>query len=48
MPARSIPGKRYEDWELEDPADKDIETVRAIRNEIEARVRKLLSELVAD
>ena len=40
------PGKRYEDWELEDPAGKDIETVRRIRDRIESRVRKLLSELV--
>jgi arsenate reductase (thioredoxin) len=42
------PGKRYEDWELEDPAGKDIETVRAIRDEIESRVRTLLSALVGD
>jgi arsenate reductase len=42
------PGKRYEDWDLEDPAGKDLETVRRIRNEIEARVRMLLSELVPD
>ena len=40
------PGKRYEDWELEDPAGKDLETVRRIRNEIEARVEALLAELV--
>ncbi len=40
-----FPGKRYEDWELEDPAGKDIETVRAIRDEIRARVERLLSEL---
>ncbi len=39
------PGKRYEDWELDDPARKDIETVRRIRDEIEARVRALLGEL---
>src|SRR5690606_2151280 len=39
------PGKRYEDWELEDPAGKDLETVRRIRDEIEGRVRALLSEL---
>jgi protein-tyrosine-phosphatase len=39
------PGKRYEDWELEDPAGKDLETVRGIRNEIEARVDALLAEL---
>ena len=41
------PGKRYEDWELEDPAGKDIETVRRIRDEIEGRVRKLIEELSA-
>ena len=39
------PGKRYEDWELEDPAGKDLETVRRIRDNIEARVRKLAAEL---
>ena len=39
------PGKRYEDWELEDPAGKDLETVRRIRDEIEARVRRLVAEL---
>ena len=39
------PGKRYEDWDLEDPAGKDLETVRQIRDEIEARVRRLLDEL---
>ncbi|HEX6350736.1 MAG TPA: arsenate reductase ArsC [Candidatus Dormibacteraeota bacterium] len=42
------PGKRYEDWELEDPAGKDIETVRRIRDEIEARVRKLVAELAPE
>jgi arsenate reductase (thioredoxin) len=40
------PGKRYLDWELEDPAGKDIATVRAIRDEIDARVQGLLAELV--
>jgi arsenate reductase (thioredoxin) len=39
------PGKRYEDWELEDPAGKDLETVRRIRDEIEVRVRDLVTEL---
>jgi arsenate reductase len=42
------PGKRYEDWELEDPAGKDLETVRRIRGEIEERVRVLLGELAPD
>ena len=40
-----FPGKRYEDWELEDPAGKDLETVRAIRDDIERRVRTLIDEL---
>jgi len=39
------PGKRYEDWELEDPAGKDLDTVRRIRDEIESRVRELISRL---
>ncbi len=39
------PGKRYLDWDLEDPADKPIEVVRRIRDEIDGRVRVLLSEL---
>jgi protein-tyrosine-phosphatase len=42
------PGKRYEDWELEDPAGKDLETVRRIRDEIEERVRNLLGELAPE
>ena len=42
------PGKRYEDWELDDPAGKDLETVRRIRDEIAERVRSLLAELVSD
>ena len=41
-----FPGKRYEDWVLEDPAGKDIETVRRVRDEIKARVEELLSELL--
>ena len=40
------PGKRYEDWVLEDPAGKDLETVRKVRDEIKVRVTKLLSELI--
>ena len=39
------PGKRYEDWELEDPAGKDVAAVRPIRDEIKRRVEALLSEL---
>jgi arsenate reductase len=38
-------GKRYEDWELEDPRDKDLNTVRRIRDEIRTRVRALVSEI---
>jgi arsenate reductase (thioredoxin) len=41
------PGKRYEDWELEDPAGKDIETVRRIRDEIDGRVRALVNDLLS-
>ena len=39
------PGKRYEDWELDDPAGQDVGAVRPIRDEIETRVRRLLTEL---
>jgi protein-tyrosine-phosphatase len=39
------PGKRYEDWELEDPAGQSIDTVRPIRDEIGSRVRALLDSL---
>jgi arsenate reductase (thioredoxin) len=39
------PGKLYEDWELEDPAGKDLATVRRIRDEIDERVRDLLARL---
>jgi arsenate reductase len=41
-----VPGKRYEDWELADPAGRDIEFVRTVRDEIAARVRALLAGLV--
>jgi arsenate reductase len=40
------PGKRYEDWELDDPAGEDLETVRRIRDEIDRRVQALVDELV--
>ena len=40
-----FPGKRYEDWELEDPAGRDVADVRPIRDEIERRVLVLLDEL---
>jgi arsenate reductase (thioredoxin) len=41
-----FPGKRYEDWELDDPAGQGIDAVRPIRNEIRARVEALVSEIV--
>jgi protein-tyrosine-phosphatase len=41
-----FPGKRYLDWELPDPAGKGIDAVRPIRDDIDARVRGLLQELV--
>ena len=41
-----FPGKRYEDWELEDPAGKDVDTVRRIRDEIAARVSALVADLL--
>jgi len=40
------PGKRYEDWVLDDPAGQGIESVRVIRDEIKARVEALLAELL--
>ena len=42
------PGKRYLDWELADPAGKDLDAVRAIRDDIDVRVQALLAELVDD
>ena len=39
------PGKRYEDWVLEDPAGKDLETVRGVRDEIRGRVQQLIDSL---
>src|SRR5918994_6478395 len=42
------PGKRYEDWEVEDPAGKDLATVRQIRDDISARVDALLGEIVPE
>ncbi|MFW5904583.1 MAG: hypothetical protein ACOCUZ_00050, partial [bacterium] len=40
-----IPGKRYLDWQLDDPAGKDVEGVRPIRDELEVRVRRLLTDM---
>jgi arsenate reductase (thioredoxin) len=42
------PGKRYEDWVLDDPAGQDLETVRRIRDEIDERVGRLVAELLDD
>ncbi|MBC7519168.1 MAG: arsenate reductase ArsC [Microbacteriaceae bacterium] len=41
-----FPGKRYEDWKLDDPAGQGIEAVRPIRDEIRARVEALIAQLV--
>jgi len=41
-----FPGKRYEDWELDDPAGRGIDAVRPIRDEIRARIEDLVTELV--
>ena len=40
------PGKRYEDWQLQDPAGQPVEVVRRIRDDIDGRVQQLLGELV--
>ena len=42
------PGKKYEDWELDDPAGQDLATVRRIRDELDTRVRELIAELLPD
>ena len=41
-----FPGKRYEDWKLDDPAGQGIESVREIRDEIKRRITELLAELL--
>jgi protein-tyrosine-phosphatase len=41
-----FPGKRYEDWKLDDPAGQGIESVRPIRDDIRVRVQTLLTELL--
>lgn len=41
-----FPGKRYEDWTLDDPAGQDIESVRPIRDDIKARIETLVGELL--
>ncbi|MFT8637504.1 MAG: arsenate reductase ArsC [Pseudoclavibacter sp.] len=40
-----FPGKRYEDWKLDDPAGQGLEAVRGIRDQIETRVRDLIAQL---
>jgi arsenate reductase (thioredoxin) len=40
------PGKRYEDWQLDDPAEADLEGVRRIRDEIDGRIQRLVAELL--
>jgi arsenate reductase (thioredoxin) len=42
------PGKRYEDWVIDDPAGQDIHTVRRIVDDVDRRVRKLVDELARD
>lgn len=42
------PGKRYEDWVLEDPAGKGVDSVRPIRNEIRGRIETLIAELLPE
>src|SRR5215510_6592538 len=41
------PGKRYEDWEVQDPAGRTVDEVRRIRDDVDARVQRLLGELLA-
>ncbi len=43
-----FPGKKYEDWVLDDPADQDLPTVRRIRDEIDTRVQALVAELLPE
>jgi protein-tyrosine-phosphatase len=40
------PGKRYEDWQVDDPAGRDVPAVREIRDEIDARVQRLVADLL--
>jgi protein-tyrosine-phosphatase len=42
------PGKKYEDWELDDPAGQDVASVRVIRDEIDTRVQRLIGELLLE
>jgi protein-tyrosine-phosphatase len=40
------PGKRYEEWEVGDPAGRDLESVRGVRDELDARVQQLIGEIL--
>jgi protein-tyrosine-phosphatase len=42
-----FPGVRYEDWEVEDPAGRDLEAVRRIREDMDLRVRALVNRLLS-
>ena len=42
------PGKKYEDWELDDPAGQDVAAVRQIRDEVDRRVQRLVAELLPE
>jgi len=46
MSAPTFPGKRYEDWKLEDPAGQGIEAVRPIRDDIKTRIEALIADLL--
>jgi arsenate reductase (thioredoxin) len=43
-----FPGKRYEDWDLDDPAGRDLDAVRPIRDAIKSRIRQLTADLLTD
>jgi arsenate reductase (thioredoxin) len=45
-PSPFFPGKRYEDWKLDDPAGQPLEVVRLIRDDIKKRVDQLVRELI--
>ena len=42
------PGKKYEDWALDDPAGQDLDTVREIRDQLDTRIRQLIAQLLPD
>lgn len=43
-----FPGKRYEDWKLDDPAEQGIDSVRPIRDDIKGRIRELVASLLSE